>query len=76
MTQEELNRFNEGRKLRYDIDILRKASLITANSRFVNGMSDDEKRSIVWDAIGLIADQLPNIFFNEADRLERKFDKL
>lgn len=76
MTQEELNRLNEARKLEYDIDILRKASLIVSNSPLVRNMRDGEKRDIFYDALQLVKESLPNLFEEELSRLRTKFQKL
>lgn len=76
MTQEELNRLNEARKLEYDMDILRKASLIVSNSPLVRNMRDGEKRDIFYDALQLVKESLPNLFEKELSRLRTKFEKL
>lgn len=76
MTQEELNRLNEARKLEYHIDILRKASLIVSNSPLVSNMRDGEKRDIFYDALQLVKESLPNLFEEELSRLRTKFQKL
>ena len=76
MTQEELNRLNEARKLEYDMDILRKASLIVSNSPLVRNMRDGEKRDIFYDALQLVKESLPNLFEEELSRLRAKFQKL
>lgn len=76
MTQEELNRLNEARKLECDIDILRKASLIVSNSPLVSNMRDEEKRDIFYDALQLVKESLPNLFEEELSRLRTKFQKL
>lgn len=76
MTQEELNRLNEARKLEYDMDILRKASLIVSNSPLVRNMRDGEKRDIFYDALQLVKESLPNLFEEELSRLRTKFEKL
>lgn len=76
MTKEELNRLNEARKLEYDIDILRKASLIVSNSPLVSNMRDGEKRDIFYDALQLVKESLPNLFEEELSRLRTKFEKL
>lgn len=76
MTQEELNRLNEARKLECDIDILRKASLIVSNSPLVSNMSADEKQDIFYNALQLVEKSLPNLFEEELSRLRTKFQKL
>lgn len=76
MTQEELNRLNEAHKLEYDMDILRKASLIVSNSPLVRNMRDGEKRDIFYDALQLVKESLPNLFEEELSRLRTKFEKL
>lgn len=76
MTQEELNRLNEARKLEYDIEILRKASLIISNSPLVSNMRDSEKQDIFYNALQLVKESLPNLFEQELSRLRTKFHKL
>lgn len=76
MTQEELNRLNEARKLEYDIEILRKASLIVSNSPLVSNMRDSEKQDIFYNALQLVKESLPNLFEEELSRLRTKFHKL
>ena len=76
MTQEELNRLNEARKLESDIEILRKASLIVSNSPLVSNMRDGEKRAIFYNALELVKESLPNLFEEELSRLRTKFHKL
>lgn len=76
MTKEELNRLNEARKLEYDIDILRKASLIVSNSPLVSNMRDSEKQDIFYNALQLVKESLPNLFEQELSRLRTKFHKL
>lgn len=76
MTQEELNRLNEARKPEYDIEILRKASLIVSNSPLVSNMRDGEKRDIFYDDLQLVKESLPNLFEEELSRLRTKFQRL
>lgn len=76
MTHEELNRLNEARKLEYDIEILRKASLIVSNSPLVSNMSAGEKQDIFYNALQLVEKSLPNLFEEELNRLRTKFQKL
>lgn len=76
MTQEELNRLNEARKLEHNIDILRKASLIVANSPMVGMLSTNAKQGIFYAALELVQPRLSELFADEARGLERKFEKL
>ena len=76
MTQEELSRYDEARKLRYEMEILRKAILIVSNSPLVSNMRDGEKRDIFYDALQLVKESLPNLFEEELSRLRTKFHKL
>lgn len=76
MTEDELSRYDEARKLRCEMEILRKAILIVSNSPLVNNMRDGEKRDIFYDALQLVKESLPNLFEEELSRLRTKFQKL
>lgn len=76
MTQEELSRYDEDRKLRYEMEALRKAILIVSNSPLVSNMRDSEKQDIFYNALQLVKESLPNLFEQELSRLRTKFHKL
>lgn len=76
MTEEELSRYEEARKLRCEMETLRKVILIVSNSPLVSNMCDEEKRDIFYDALQLVKESLPNLFEVELSRLRTKFHKL
>lgn len=75
MTREELNRLEKAHNLEYDIDILRKAALIVSNSP-IRMMDENEKRRVLFAALGLVSDRLADLFADEARRLEHRFQVL
>lgn len=76
MTEKELKRYEEARKLEIGIQNLRQAAMVVSNPRMAKEMSINEIQRIIWAALELTSDQLADLFLSKSRELESKILKL
>lgn len=76
MTEKELKRYEEARKLEIGIQNLRQAAMVVSNPHMAKEMSINEIQRIIWTALELTSDQLADLFLSKSRELESKILKL
>lgn len=76
MTEKELKRYEEARKLEVGIQNLRQAAMVVSNPEIAKEMSVNQLQRIFWTALELTSDQLADLFLSKSRELESKILKL